>query len=281
MRLGVIAAVGVVVGLTGCSNVTVKPLAPGDRSTNGLRFYGSAPYLLVSAPVILTRKEELFQYRNNQLFSIACAEDECKRPRVPEAISAAPQSMAQGEKPKKKEEAKPGDEQEPDEKSEDEPAETPTTSGVTLTWLPDYCEPYAIDSTNVLSTQKLSIKLADGWRFDNLSQETDSTTVVTKVLDTVAALVATFKGGDSGGKDEKKDDEAEDKAEALGEAAVTLRKVTVTTLKPGVYPLFTRPLLKDKNGNELVNEPPCGFPKFDPGAIAGKTEQSVAWSIVP
>jgi hypothetical protein len=52
-RFGVLVfAVILVVWLAGCASVTVTPLTKGDRTTPGVRYYESEPYLLVAKDTI-------------------------------------------------------------------------------------------------------------------------------------------------------------------------------------------------------------------------------------
>jgi hypothetical protein len=143
-----------------------------------------------------------------------------------------------------------------------------TSEAVSVVWLPDYCEQYALQQTNILASSKLKVELGDGWKLSSFDSTLDSTQLVGKVLDLAGAAAGLSKGGGGGGT-----------AGGGGGAAATpqaartyvyLRKVTVSNLRPGLYPLITR-----ENDDCDKRAKITGF------KVAENLVQSVTWTVVP
>jgi hypothetical protein len=130
---------------------------------------------------------------------------------------------------------------------------------ISIVWLPDYCEQYAVSQDNTLSSASMKIALADGWRFDNFDAKNDSSAVLGKLLDTVATVAG--KAIDAA-KDVRvatieKDAAAKTATSAVGAQSTKgplLRRTISSSLKPGIYPLFERPA--DKEGKVNCDAPP-------------------------
>jgi hypothetical protein len=261
----------------GCANVTVRRVAAGDFETKGVRYWLSAPYLLVKAPVEVHRRTELYELdrKSRQLLKL-CPDARCS-PGVPAGAhvvgpgglpplsvrgelilpsrGAAPQDVggaaraakaagdpapekAQGTKaPAKEAPSKEVPAKEAASKEVD--AKPPSSDAISVAWLPDYCEQYAIDSTNVLASQTLKIKLTNGWQLDGIDAVSNSTEIFGKLLDTIGAIASAALG--AGGAVGEIGAAAEAAASGAESGKKVILQRTVTHfIKPGIYPLFTR-----------------------------------------
>jgi hypothetical protein len=131
-------------------------------------------------------------------------------------------------------------------KSSDAATSDPSSdsSPLAIVWLPDYCQQYAIRQKNVLSSQSLNLTLNDGWQLGGFQSSLNSTEVINKLLDTLGSVLSAFVssfGGGGAGKAAGGAGDGGGKTKAQAAAYVTLKRIVITYLQPGVYPLFSRP----------------------------------------
>ena len=286
--------------LAGCTSVTATRVKPDDYKTEGVRYWLAAPYVLVRFPTEVSRTEELFQFTagdkkfeplgplaghapaswmpgqansiitHASLFSVAV-----KNPAKPPAAAgsgalgtgshddpkpAAGQDPGTG-KPPAAADAGPTT---PSSHAPERAAPSSLADAVSVVWLPDYCEQYAVSQRSVLASLKFTVELGDGWKLGKLDTSQDSTAVVGKILD----LVGTGIGA-------QKDIAVEKiKAGAAGSQAKqaiqarTLVRTTVRYLKPGLYPILIR------NSNDCTAAPTFSLKAF-------QYEESVFWTEFP
>ena len=198
-----------------------------------------------------------------------------KKTTKPKAAPADPAAPVVGGKDTSKGDTAPASPQDPS-KTADTPSSAPSSSAnkgaVAIVWLPDYCEQYAVSSSNVLSSHSLKLKLNDGWQFDNVDASNDSTVVIGKVLDAVTSVVGAFKGSTTsttGGTSSKT-------SKGTGAQAGTeriFRHTKTVSLKPGLYRIFTRKPTPDPKDACTVR------PEF--AADEFKTVVSESWEELP
>lgn len=275
--------------VSSCAHVEVHRETDFASKAEGVRFYMSAPYLFVSGPVELTRREQLYSYiPDGQQYVLIkeCTGPECLSgdgslparpgtngpdtppPRAPEI--KGPQA---GKDKGKDKAADQGGDKGGDKGGAGGSATASSSPGssssapsgaVTIVWLPDYCERYRVTTSNVLGSTSAQVTLNDGWQLNSLQTTADSTALATKTLDAVSSLAGTFfgkssSGGGGGGKNAEG---------SQAGATVLLKRTVVTILKPGAYPLFKR---TDCNT----------APQFDFVDIATNTIQTETWDQLP
>lgn len=266
--------------LGGCAATTVTRVRPSDMDTPGVRYWLPTPYLAVTAPVLVYESKILFQLEEKAGMSSRLTRvcvDECSPPSdtPPEDSQPSPDPAAASAKPSIPNKSKkpspvpnkagvpswgtiPGQQSggtsgssgdaasknaKPD--KPDKPA-TPPPNSVSVVWLPDHCEQYAVDFSSDSAINKSKIVLADGWKLSELDVDVDNTTIGTKALDTIATIAEAVAGalapGSGSGSDD--DDSANDPGSTDDGAQSGSRKYVLKTtkvyLQPGVYPLFTR-----------------------------------------
>jgi len=311
-----------VISCLGCSTITAKKVGPNEK-VDGIRYWLSAPYLMVQAPVEVKRTETLYRVDLN-------ADDHRKLKLVPMEDEANPTGGAAGHaalyidrkeplgqivlaastKPPTAGGGLPGQLPPADAhpggtgtnpspptatpgagggtgvggsdtppSGKDTPPATPPANAVSIVWLPDYCEQYALQQTNVLSTSKLKVDLGDGWKLSGLDSTLDSTTLLGKVLDLAGSVVGAGKGGGSGsgtgsgGGSAGGSNGAGNLALHGSSIVVYLRKVDSISLRPGLYPLT-------EHSGGVAGDDSCdkrAHYKF-PTNI---TEASTTWTVVP
>ncbi len=277
--LTLLSALAVVTCAGTCSTTSVQRVT-GDFNTTGLRYWLAAPYVLISAPVEVSRTEHVYRVEGDVLTLVEQGKvlpgDSASKfpaglpaaaPVVVPPVVPPPAPAAGGGKVKKKEKAAKGDKAGKDAKGakddttpvEDKAKDgadakdggdatkpdksSPPPSAISIVWLPDYCEQYAISQSNTLSSASMKIALADGWRFDNVDASNDSSAAIGKLLDTVSTVAG--KAIDAS-KDVKVAglSAAKTAASAVGAQATKgplLRRTISSSLKPGLYALFERP----------------------------------------
>jgi len=310
---------GGIVYMSGCSTTSVSRVT-GDPNAKGLRYWLAAPYVLVGAPVEVSRTEQVYRLEGEVLTLVQpskwlpgdSAGTYPPNPPAPAAGGSAgvltPPPMP-GSRTKRAAPGKAGaDKVKQPNKAENKAPETETTpvedhanegaaakdataapkadkgssaaNTIAIVWLPDYCEQYAVEQSNTLSTASMKITLADGAKFDHLDSSNDSSAAVGKLLDTVAAVAG--KAIDAG-KDVKvatiqKEAASKAASSALGAQAtkgLLLRRTISSSLKPGLYPMFERPA--DKDGKTDCN----ATPRLS-SALAGAAISTVeSWTELP
>jgi hypothetical protein len=292
MRLATcLSVLGILAGI-GCANTTVTRIGkPDDYTTKGIRFYGSAPYILVTAPVVVNRAEHLYEFDKgaNKLTPVQGAPSRgvasastsfLGRTAFFANTAGGPSSPPPATGPSGGNGKKQSKGQTSNGASNSAPSATsdggadPGSSGssqsdptaISIVWLPDYCEQYALDATNFFSTQTVKLKLNNGWQFDNIESTGDTTAVASKLLDTASSLASTFKG--TSGSASKSSGGTGTKSTSTDQAAaiVVVRHTVTSILKPGIYPLFKR--------TKCQAEPGFSSPEW-------ATETQESWSEMP
>jgi hypothetical protein len=278
-----------IVCASACSTTSVTRVT-GDHDAKGLRYWLAAPYVLVSAPVEVSRTEHVYRLEGDVLTLVPPGKwlpgdsagmlplgPPVATPAVVPPVTVAPPPMPVvpggkgGDKAKQKKAgaAKESKDAEDgttlvEDKAKDgsDPKDgagatakadkgSAPASVISIVWLPDYCEQYAVSQSNTLSAASMKIALADGWKFVNFDASNDSSAAIGKLLDTVATVAG--KAVDAS-KDVRvatiQKDAAAIKAGSTAGAQATkgplLRRTISSSLKPGIYPLFERPA--DKEG---------------------------------
>lgn len=202
----------------GCAYTKVKRVKSDDWCSGGVRYFLSAPVLLVKAPVEV--------YRTEEFEALDAAEAD--------AMLRLHSLLAEGEKPKDKEKEPAKEEGDDNEKKGD--AAKGDEGNVVITWLPDYCQEYAATQITILSTQKFGLKVNNS-QLDSINIEVDSTGLASKVLDTVAGVIGAGKEAAKEGAKGAAFTADLERLMGEGKKRVLVKKTTITYLKPGLYPL--------------------------------------------
>jgi hypothetical protein len=223
--------------IIGCASVTATRTNEGDYKTEGLRYWLPMPYLLVREPLISSQVDSFYKVDvgKNEWTPIAPVSGLGRDPLAMPAGSP-PNGNGQGKKDGEGEGKK-------EEGAAQPPATTPPPP-VEIIYLPDYCHQYSLQMTSILATLNADVTFGDGWKLMGLNSKADSTALLSKVLDVVAAI----KTGAAPTAQEPEEAEEEDtKIKKLltevpaGEAVhLYVKKSVVRRLKPGIYPIFTR-----------------------------------------
>lgn len=297
---GHFAAAIACIALGACASVTATKVSRDDGLTNpdakGIRYWLAMPYLIVRTRVEVSRTDEIMQLRPGEaalqpLKTLAAGTGAAggaahgdgaalpPAPKAPDGVKTAKGAPPVAAIPKQKAgdsggkgggdggvgkgPATPGDSAGAPEPS----AGTPTESALSVVWLPDYCEQFALEQTSFLSKLETKFTLEDGWRLASVESKSDSTDIVGKVLDLVGAIKGVSAPAPS---------KPSDGAATAGTDTTTasdlkyVRKTTVKYLKPGIYPLFKR-----DEGNGTCK----GARTFDTSAFtAGTSVESVYFS---
>lgn len=246
-----------------CSNVTVKRIKdPDDHSTEGYRYWLSAPYVMVTAPVEVGHKEDIVKAdtAHATLTPFApCPSGKCDQaqqqtmqptatqgvvPPPPPALRARVQPQAKGDGNAPPPVSASGAAGGPVASANAAPAAAPasaaqagaSSSPITLVWLPDYCEEYAVSQTNFLSSQTLTLTFGDGHRLDGSTATLDATATVGNLMNMIGTIASAALGG---GKPSSSTGSSTSKAQDA-EAARLFKHTTITYIKPGLYPLTER-----------------------------------------
>lgn len=249
-----------------CATTRVVRVGANDHSTEGVRFWLSAPHLIVTQPVLLKRVEALMELDPKtsklslvQTAPVVVGPTEAKRappfevsvPAIPSPPGGEPAAVAgpaprSAARPVERPVAPAAAEAQPKAAAKAPspgaaalaPDVKPTAEGaVAIVWLPDYCQQYAISQANVLSTASMKLALEDGWRLSSLDTAGNSTELLAKIVE----LAGTAIGA---GKDlaVARTQARDSQEEAARERAPlpTVRRITSTHAVPGIYPLFKR-----------------------------------------
>ncbi|MEW6268096.1 MAG: hypothetical protein AB1689_02215 [Thermodesulfobacteriota bacterium] len=163
----------------GCSTVRVHRVEPwkeksllgsdaGDADAEGIRYWMSAPYLLVRKPVEVKRDEGIYAYVDGEFQRVSFDERlsvEESRPSMTPSAAADPRA------------------------GDDKPA--PPTGDIAVVWMPDYCQQYRATQFNFLATNRLEMKFTGGSQLDSFNGEVDSTEVAGKLLDFMGSIAGT------------------------------------------------------------------------------------------
>jgi hypothetical protein len=244
-----------------CSMVTVTRVKPDDYTTKGYRYWLTAPYLLVNATITVSQKDTLWEYDGTRFTPIGQGTGGGARRRSEgehaqaghqnagaTAAPAGPAGIPPPPDPTKPPPAAPATPADPaapkktDDTATAKPAEP--TAAMSIVWLPDYCQQYAINQINQLASSSIQLQFADGSKLTSVNSQLNSTEVINKVIDTVATVAgAVLKGGapapsapspsPSGAKG--------DHAQAGGEKPQKriFRRIETTVIPPGAYAIFT------------------------------------------
>jgi hypothetical protein len=244
-------------------------VAGNDYTTPGVRYWLPAPYLLVKAPVEISRSETLY--------SLSPIEKTILRPVVPCDESQAGCGPTVGGGATAHPGSLPGEQSGHRPEAAGEPREhhhEDSGPPAIIVWLPDYCQQYTIHEKDHSGSQKVQIQLVEGWKLNALNTENNNTEVLQKMFDTISSLAGTVA------------DSSRRTTSVLGTGAHALvggsgaqsaqtrlfRRTRTLTFKPGLYPLLEYPRTKE-------NEPDCTrLPSFHPPTDA--TQQNELWSEV-
>jgi hypothetical protein len=247
--------------LMGCSTLHVT-MNPAD-DIDGIRTYGSAPYLQVTAPVVVdviswdllsfdnqagkfstvTLPQEVtlgdqkravepagqrfpFEQRRSRIDLVSLSGPSGSGSKVGNAPDQPGKPKIEGtDIPGKDATASPADQS-------DSPKSAPA-SPVTIAYLPDGCREFAISQSNFLSSSSLGLTLKDGWQLATLQSSGDTTAIVKSIIDGAASVLgagakASGGGGAGGG------------SKAQGATAQFFVHLRTHVLKPGLYALTKR-----------------------------------------
>lgn len=268
------ASLVVIVGLqgVGCATVGATRVKPDDYKTDGVRYWLAMPYVLVKAPVEVSRTDSVYQLEpvSAKLNKVAWTPFGGAQGRSLVAsygsgggaeVALAPTPFAlddptglgaghpaapggKGTKPKKDQSPEPGADQGggaamTPATDKPTPAAPAPSAAVEVVWLPDYCQQYAIHQTSVLANLKVKVDLADGWKLSSVDSTADTTAVIGKVLDLAGTALGAAK--DLAVEKVKSASTSKGSSEAQqGGAMKYLRKTEITYLKPGLYPIAVR-----------------------------------------
>jgi hypothetical protein len=170
-----------------------------------------------------------------------CTPDAEKNPAAEGMASTSPKD--DGTPPKDSDPAKKGDSDEDPRKTEKPAAEiadaaSPTSSGVSIIWLPDYCEQYAYNSKSILAKADATVSLADGCRLESVASSQDSTAIASKLFD----LVGIRMQADAATKQARIEASKPTTPSALSAQFVPVQWIRTDAwdLYPGLYPIFKR-----------------------------------------
>jgi hypothetical protein len=232
----------------GCAHTKVTKVKPGDYATEGARYWLPAPYLLVTAPVVLSKEESVVAFNpvKKELIDasyVAARPGGAGRPPLPtnegdfESKPAlapargrkAALTRAKQDKPAAPAEASPPEAPEPAVEKAENPA---ASSAITVVWLPDYCEGFAANREGLFSSEPLKVAFGDGWRLEGIDSaiKTASLTKPELPLPTPAAEPE----GRKTAKGRKGPEQPDPNAVRF------FKRVTTMAVKPGLYRVFTR-----------------------------------------
>lgn len=216
MRLRLLIAGFILTLLSACSMVKVHRVDPTSSDAEGLRYFMSAPYLLVSAPL------ELSSIDGNYVFDDSGTPQQVSEV---ESVAGAPAAP-----PKKQDEPA---------KTDDgsQGAKPDATGKASIIWMPDYCQTYRISVTNILATTTVDAKFVNGSQLDSLNSTVNSTEVVNKLLDTVGGIITAAAGVAKAANAPAPGALAEARRRR-GKAPQVWRCTETVTLRAGVYPLL-------------------------------------------
>lgn len=254
-----------VISLYGCTSVTAYRVKPDDYSTNGIRYWLAMPYLIVRSPVEVSRMENLYKIDigSSTLKPLEIGPGN-------NGISAPPSrtSPAQMDDTKKPKAPAGGSKQEAPPKPEPAPPDStpsgPWSDVINIVWMPDYCQQYALNQSSFLAKLDAVVTLGDGWRLGSLDTKTDSTQLLSKVLEVIGSIQVAKQGGTSQQPPQTSGGPSSAASilgtEVEGKPLVTyLKQSKVTYLKPGLYPIFSR---KTKSG-QCESVPELDLSKFE------------------
>ena len=252
-----------------CTTQTAKRVTSDDNTTQGVRYWLSSPYLLVTDRVRIRETQTVYVGLGINLVPVVeCVAPACtpktEQDRARESsagvsaeASDTPQQGGGSSESGGKSEGEDGKSPKP--ASESGAAASPASSGVSIVWLPDYCEQYAYESKSFLAKADATVSLADGWRLESVISSQDSTVVVSKLLDLVGirtqADAATKQARIAGAQ-------LKPSLVLPGVPAYWIR-TEAWDLNPGLYPVFQRTDCKT-------------MPTFNPKTYDIK--QSVSWT---
>jgi hypothetical protein len=210
----------------GCSTVRVHRVEPwkeksflgtdkGDVDAEGIRYWMSAPYLLVRKPVEVKRDEGIYEYVNGHF----------KRVSSDESLAIDPSSRPVG--PSAAADPKTG---------EEKPA--PPTGDIVVVWMPDYCQQYRATQFNFLATNKLEMKFTGGSQLESFNGEVDSTEVAGKFLDFLGSIAGTVAEAAAPKATGPAPSSAPSKVtKPTPSSRLRWKCAEVTSLRPNLYPL--------------------------------------------
>jgi hypothetical protein len=237
----------------GCAHTTVTKVKPGDYATEGARYWLPAPYLLVTAPVVLSKEESVVAFNplkkelTDASYVVARAgapgrpplptnegDFESKPPAAPlRARAKAALTKAKQDKPASPFEASPPEAPEPIVERLENPSNSPA---ITVVWLPDYCEGFAANRQGLFTNEPLRVALGDGWRLEAIDSAIKAAPLAVKpaALTLPAPGPAESDGRRTSAKGRKSPEQAEPGTIRF------FKRVTTMAVKPGLYRVFTR-----------------------------------------
>lgn len=244
----------------GCAWQTAEKVRVNDYDTKGIRYWLSKPYLFVNERVLIAELQHVYLQEGDQLIPVAHCDSRCEQIPGNESeinVKKSEDGNKNGDRGGHDvaliEESQMGDDNDkgdiagkpvtpppstntkPSKPSTGSSSGSPSNSGakVTIAWLPDYCEQYAYRSRSFLAKSKVTISLADGWKLESAEADTDSTAVVSKLID--------FFGTRVQAKEETERTQITTMAEEAQVGGDQYWIATESTyLMPGVYPIISR-----------------------------------------
>lgn len=235
---------------SGCAHTKITKVKPGDYATEGARYWLPAPYLLVSAPVVLSKEESVVGFNpvKKELTDasyVAARPGAAGRPPLPTnegdfeskpAPVARPRTKAALTRAKQDKQAAPAEASPPEVPEPTERREEPVNaSAITMVWLPDYCEGFAANRQGLFTSEPLRVAFGDGWRLEAIDSSIKTTPVPPKPSELpIPAVASTEPDGRKAGARGRKGPEPEPGAIRF------FKRITTTAVKPGLYRVFTR-----------------------------------------
>jgi hypothetical protein len=254
IRLGLLLGASTLVLGAGCAHRTLTKVRAGDSTTEGARYWMPAPYLLVTAPVVLSREETVVSFNPNrrELAEVTLAAPRpsaAGRPPVPKndgdfelkavALAQAPRGRPRNVAAKGRDKTSP-----PVEANGPElPAPVIEATGlegpagaISVVWLPDYCEGYAASQRGLIGSAPLNIALADGWKLAS----TDAPSKPGEAAGPTPAFPLPVPSAPAEPDARKLAPRARKTEAAEPGAERFFRRVTTVAVKPGLYRVFDR-----------------------------------------
>lgn len=221
--------------LIGCAGITAERVSYNDTTTKGFRYWLPKPYLMVSKPVELNSQQTIWRLDGGRLQRVCeCEQCSCGPGAVQED---APESVARGDEIALSGEAT-------GTSSASSTSSAGGSSGaVTLTWLPDYCQMYAVSVRAGLGSNNSTMTLTDGWQLTSLNAELDNTELVKGFVDLAKTFLTAKSAADVArieATGETPTEEAKPESTKGRAKPVYLVRTHTTTLRPGLYSLISQ-----------------------------------------
>ena len=274
----------------GCASVNVSRVAYDDQGTEGFRYWLPKPYLQVSQPVELFGHQSVWRLAGGRLERV-CDCETCNCDVAVPTADPRPNERRREMVDRGDLVVLPGAETGNDsgggsggggssgtpasKKTTPTPASSPS-GGIRVTWLPDYCQMYAVSIRPGLGSNNTTLSLADGWQLTSVSAELDNTQLVesfVSLAETFLTQRAEVEVAEIEAAGETLADTGALETLAAPEVAYLVRTQT-TYLRPGLY--------------SLVKQDSCAQPPqlvgaetfFGLGTEEERVVQSTEWSVL-